>query len=277
MIGIMKQYTTHIQLENSERRKLLEEINLQAGRYLSVCCAGMAFYDGNNYPIYNLHSLDASDSKKNVLITAGMHGSEPGSVYAIMDIIETVFSKYGDVFNFTIFPCVNPAGFLRDTRENPEGIDINKSFDSDYRSQEAEILSSYLSSKKFDIAINLHEDNPIDNKPEEKNPADAYMYLVSDRMKKTLGYEVLRSISDYGYPVTNMKTVYDEICDQGLIWSSRGKNSSDIHTGTLELFLEKITDMIFTLETPTDWNVKTRIKCLTEMSDLILEKAMRYH
>ena len=57
-----------------------------------------------------------------------------------------------------ICPCVNPAGFERGTRENENGVDLNR----DYReplSAEVQAHVSWLKQQpRFDFAVCLHED-----------------------------------------------------------------------------------------------------------------------
>ncbi len=61
-------------------------------------------------------------------------------------------------FAFTIFPCNNPTGWERDTRENADGIDLNRTFNVRKPPAEAAIISSALQGNCFDLIFEMHED-----------------------------------------------------------------------------------------------------------------------
>ncbi|MAE20513.1 hypothetical protein CMK12_17635 [Candidatus Poribacteria bacterium] len=54
-------------------------------------------------------------------------------------------------------PCLNPFGFIRNYRENAEGIDINRTFEDLY-TVEAKIVRSFLVEWQYDLFIEFHED-----------------------------------------------------------------------------------------------------------------------
>src|SRR4051812_9145318 len=62
-------------------------------------------------------------SRPRVYISAGIHGDEPAPPLTLLRLIERgVFDTRAVWF---ICPLLNPVGFLRQTRENAEGIDLN--------------------------------------------------------------------------------------------------------------------------------------------------------
>jgi hypothetical protein len=91
-----------------------------------------------------------------IYLSAGIHGDEPAPPLALLEMIE------GDFFdsraNWFICPLLNPTGFLRGSRENAEGIDLNR----DYRHLTTEETRSHIKwlqrQPNFDRAICLHED-----------------------------------------------------------------------------------------------------------------------
>ena len=65
-----------------------------------------------------------------VLLTGGVHGDEPAGVEAVLRFFEEDAEPWLAQVEFTALPCVNPVGYVRGTRGNGAGADINRSFES---------------------------------------------------------------------------------------------------------------------------------------------------
>ncbi|HYZ16994.1 MAG TPA: succinylglutamate desuccinylase/aspartoacylase family protein, partial [Candidatus Acidoferrum sp.] len=61
-----------------------------------------------------------------VHIIAGVHGDEPAAPWALLSIVQD--GLLDPRFAYRIWPCLNPSGYERGTRENAEGDDINRGF-----------------------------------------------------------------------------------------------------------------------------------------------------
>ena len=102
---------------------------------------------------------EAVEASASVMLSAGVHGDEPAPPLAIARMAsEGLFRNDVD---WTIFPALNPAGLEHGTRENADGIDLNR----DYRSKltyEVRIHTQYienlLEGTPLDLALCLHED-----------------------------------------------------------------------------------------------------------------------
>lgn len=91
-----------------------------------------------------------------IYLSAGIHGDEPAPPLALLDLLEAgVFDARA---NWFICPLLNPAGFLRGTRENADAIDLNR----DYRHVLSAEIRSHLAwlqrQPNFDLTLCLHED-----------------------------------------------------------------------------------------------------------------------
>jgi protein MpaA len=91
-----------------------------------------------------------------VYLSAGIHGDEPAPPLTLLALIERgIFDQRAGWF---ICPLLNPAGFLRRTRENAEGIDLNRDFKA-LRALEIQAHVRWLQRQpNFDVALCLHED-----------------------------------------------------------------------------------------------------------------------
>jgi protein MpaA len=91
-----------------------------------------------------------------VYLSAGIHGDEPAGPLALLDLMERgVFDERAVWF---ICPLLNPVGFTKRTRENADGIDLNRDYKA-LRSLEIQAHARWLQAQpNFDAALCLHED-----------------------------------------------------------------------------------------------------------------------
>lgn len=115
----------------------------------------------------------AKAQPKRIYISAGIHGDEPAAPLAALKLLEqNLWPADAEIF---LLPCLNPVGYTRNTRENEDGLDLNR----DYRHPQAASTRAHIAwlkrQSKFDLYLCLHEDweangfylyeqNP-DNKP----------------------------------------------------------------------------------------------------------------
>jgi protein MpaA len=80
-------------------------------------------------PIQAIETGD-SDSPVKVVVVGCIHGDEPAGI-AVADVLETLPAAPG--VDLWIVPDMNPDGVALGTRENAEGIDLNRNFPWDWR------------------------------------------------------------------------------------------------------------------------------------------------
>ncbi len=92
-----------------------------------------------------------------VLLSAGVHGDEPAGPLALLRLAER--RELAESYAYRIWPCTNPTGFDAGTRENADGIDINRTFARGGSSPEAKAIVMANRDYKFTLSIDLHEDD----------------------------------------------------------------------------------------------------------------------
>ena len=84
------------------------------------------------------------------MISAGIHGDEPGGIETILKFFENKFySKYKDSWELTFLPCINPYGYDFGTRENHQRKDLNRLFKIE--EPPLEVLFIYFGGGPFSI------------------------------------------------------------------------------------------------------------------------------
>ena len=95
-----------------------------------------------------------------VSLSAGVHGDEPAASWALLGIARD--GLLNPRFAYRIWPMLNPSGYLAQTRENAEGVDINRSFTRGGTSPEARAVITANRDRRFALALDLHEDFEAD-------------------------------------------------------------------------------------------------------------------
>lgn len=102
------------------------------------------------------HLSTTSPAPMRLYISAGIHGDEPASSYAAKELL-----KHADWFadcEVFLFPLLNPAGMALNTRENADGVDLNR----DYNGSTSEEVSHHRMALEqlphCHLYLHLHED-----------------------------------------------------------------------------------------------------------------------
>lgn len=94
-----------------------------------------------------------------VMISAGMHGDEPAGPLALLELIRGGLLELP--FSWLVCPVLNPTGFKLASRENAEGLDMNRDYFYQ-RSVEVKGHAAWVedecSVEGIDMFISLHED-----------------------------------------------------------------------------------------------------------------------
>ena len=184
-----------------------------------------------------------------VLISAGIHGDEPGSVESLLSFLENSnYSPYINHWEITLLPCINPHGYEFGTRENHQGKDLNRLFKEDDPPTEVSFAQSILSTP-FELTIELHEDN---------ESTGYYLYQKGiDAKDDELGYEILDTIKSI-MPINLNDEIDGSSADRGVIGKSIDISTMDWWPMAL-YGLSKGVERCLTLETASHFDMTTRV------------------
>ena len=134
------------------------------------------FVAGHSVENKILYKIEIGEGKTKVFMWSQMHGNESTTTKALFDFInffnsdETLAKEFREFFTFCILPMVNPDGAEKYTRENANGIDLNR--DSQELSQpESKVLRKVFDDFKPDYCYNLHDQRTIFGAGNSGNPA----------------------------------------------------------------------------------------------------------
>ena len=112
-----------------------------------------------------LYSIGDDEDKPIILVVGGVHGDEKSSVLGVVYSMNTIAEKNNTTFsrllqNYSLYfvPCLNISGFNNTTRENNNGVDLNRDF-GDFTQEETKVLHQLITSNKSRIKIILDSHN----------------------------------------------------------------------------------------------------------------------
>ncbi len=197
----------------------------------------------NDYPIHLFQLESFTHNPKKILITGGVHGDEPAGVEAVLQFLARDNTELLKRFSFIVIPCVNPYGYVHETRENSDGIDINRSFE-DEQVSEVDILKRAIGQTQFTLAIDFHEDYE----------ATGFYLYEGNRDGQYLGPKIVNVVKNIG-PIDS------EEFDKEAPGIAEGvyKVSSEWGTqGLVPYLLHYHSEHVIITETPTVWPLEQR-------------------
>lgn len=121
---------------------------------------------GKSYLGKPIYRLRVGKGDVNVLAWSQMHGNESNATHAMLDLLTTLDQHpelKEDLFSIITLEFIfmlNPDGSEKWTRLNAADIDLNRDFHNE-ASTEIKFLKKIVSEKKYDYALNLHEQRTI--------------------------------------------------------------------------------------------------------------------
>lgn len=109
----------------------------------------------------------------NILLWSQMHGNETTTTKALLDFFNYVVHENGDLLKeitLHAIPMLNPDGSKEYTRENANGVDLNRDFQK-LSQPESKLLKELFEKVKPDFCFNLHDQRTIYNVGKSDQPA----------------------------------------------------------------------------------------------------------
>ncbi|MEP4077490.1 M14 family metallopeptidase [Haloferula sp.] len=181
-------------------------------------------------------------------LSAGMHGDEPAGPLAALELLRSGYFDQG--MAWTICPALNPTGLAANTRENAEGIDLNRDYlrrDSKEVLAHAEWLESRDCPQRF---FSLHED---------WESTGFYFYEINlgeDHPERAA--TILDAVSPWLPPEPEALIDDHETRAPGWIFHRADADLPDLWPEAIFL-AKRGCPLSFTLETPSSAKLETRI------------------
>jgi protein MpaA len=216
------------------------------------------FLAGEQRGLYALHRMTGS-ARARIYISAGIHGDEPAGPATVLELLrQDRWPADADVW---LFPCLNPAGFRLNQRENALGFDLNR----DYRRQHARETKAHVELldrlPQFDLMICLHEDWEAHG---------FYLYELNPDGRPSPAEEMIRCVAEH-CPVDLSELIDGRPAGSGIIRPELDPGDREEWPEAFYLILSK-TRWSYTLEAPSDFDLGVRVAALGAAVNCLLAK-----
>jgi hypothetical protein len=201
----------------------------------------------------------ATNPRKHLYISSGMHGDEPAGPLAVLRLLEE--NDWPDDVSLFLIPCFNPGGFDRNTRENEDGIDMNR----DYRSRKTALARAHVAwleqRPRFDLSLCLHED---------WEAGGFYLYELNPDLQPSFAEAIVSRVKSV-CPIDDATTIDGREAANGIICANRYLIERPDWPEAFYLIHHK-TRLSYTLEGPSDFPLLTRVNALAVGVRAVLEQ-----
>lgn len=209
----------------------------------------------DSYPIFCVSLEVGQGVKKNILITGGIHGDEPAGPASVLRFLERDNTHLLQRFKFLILPCINPYGYVHNTRENKRGVDLNRSFE-ETGIAELDIVKKVIEGQRFDFCIDFHEDWE----------AKGVYFYEAQHNERWIGPKITHQIEKIGPIDLEMGEsdlpITDGVFQVDPAWGDAGLAPYLFHFSA---------DHVMVCETPTSWQLDRRTAAHLMALDTALE------
>ena len=234
--------------------EILDAITAEAKR---VGWGRETFLDKDSRQLFAL-TLRPRHARKKVYVSAGIHGDEPAGLMAVLQLLQA--HEWPDDTAIWLCPCLNPTGFPRNTRENDQGIDLNR----DYRSRGSAEIKAHTEwldrQPSFDLGVHLHEDW------ESKG---FYLYELNPNEVSAKSRDVIDAVERV-CPVDHSAEIEDWPADHGVIHPTVKPHERKEWPEAFFMVQSK-TMISYTLEAPSDFPLAMRVAALRTAVNTLLQ------
>jgi protein MpaA len=194
---------------------------------------------------------DTAHPAARIYLSTGIHGDEPAGPLAMLQLLrENRWPANAELF---AVPCLNPAGFLTNRRENPQGLDLNR----DYLHPQSSEIRAHLTwldrLPPLDLCLCLHED---------WESHGFYVYELNPDNRPSHAAAMVQAVTRV-CPIDLSDVIEGRPAHGGIIRPTLDPTTRPQWPEAFWLITHK-TRLSYTLEAPSDFPLETRVNALVE-------------
>jgi len=216
------------------------------------------YYSNRDRALSVLHRVPET-VRTRVYISAGIHGDEPAGPTLMLELLKQ--DEWPDDAEIWLFPCLNPTGFRLNTRENAEGIDLNRDYLHKRAAETRAHVDLLEQLPRFDLILCLHED---------WEALGFYLYELNPAQRDTPAEALVQQVSQH-CPIDRSEMIDGRPASSGIIRPDIDPETRSEWPEPFYLILNK-TSWSFTLEAPSDFDLVVRVNALAAAVNCLLAK-----
>jgi hypothetical protein len=184
-----------------------------------------------------------------IYISTGIHGDEPAGPLAALRLLHD--NRWPDNAELWLCPCLNPTGFTRNTRENAEGIDLNRGYRNPVTPEILAHIAWLQRQPAFDLYLLLHED---------WETRGFYLYEQNPDGRPSLAEKMIEGIEKV-CPIEQSEMIEGREAKGGIIRPNLDPRACPQWAEAFYLIMRK-SRLGYTLEAPSDFPLSVRVNAL---------------
>ncbi len=211
------------------------------------------FYKIGDLELFALHRaplvLRTPHAALRIYLSAGIHGDEPAGPLAALRLLQE--NRWPAAAELWLLPCLNPTGFVLNSRENDGRKDLNR----DYRHAETGEIAAHIRwlerQPEFTVTFCLHED---------WESHGFYLYELNPDQRPSLAEKMIQAVTPI-CPIDLSPVIEGREAKGGIIHPSLDPTTRPLWPEAFWLLQNK-TRQSCTLEAPSDFPLATRVNAL---------------
>lgn len=182
-------------------------------------------------------------------ISSGIHGDEPAGPLAVRQMLQE--DRWPPGASLWMCPCLNPTGFIANSRANSRGYDLNRQ----YLEPKAEEIAAHsqwlLRQPRFDLSLCLHED---------WESHGFYLYELNPKNRPSPARRMIQAVESV-CPIDRSPMIEGRPAEGGIVRPVAETHARKDWPEAFFLISHK-TDLSYTLEAPSDFPLSPRVAAL---------------
>lgn len=195
-----------------------------------------------------------------IYMSSGIHGDEPAGPLAMRQLLHE--DKWPRGVDFWLCPCLNPAGFELNRRENANGLDLNRQYRQPTAPETIAHMAWLERQPPFDLSLCLHED---------WESHGFYVYELNPDDRPSLAKGIVESVAKV-CPIDRSDLIEGRQAQEGIIRPGIDPRSRPDWPEAFFLITRK-TRLSYTLESPSDFPLAARVAALVAAVQAAVERS----
>ncbi len=194
-----------------------------------------------------------------IYLSAGIHGDEPAGPRALLEWAKVRIKDFTSI-PLLIYPCLNPWGYLNNSRFDLSGKDLNRVWGCPSHPLVKKVTHS-IDGTNFGLSLNLHEDYDANG---------IYLYEPCRGGKNDSSAELILQAGEKIIPRDTRLMIDGRKARDGIIRPRAVKDSETEMPEALYLFNQS-GGRNFTIETPSEFDFQARVSAQVRMIDAAIK------
>jgi len=207
------------------------------------------FYETPEFKFPALSRRGTGAGRK-VYLSAGIHGDEPAGPMAALRLLQE--NEWPVDLDLWFCPCLNPIGFLSNSRFNAGGIDLNRGYLNPVADEVLAHIAWLEQQPAFDLCLLMHED---------WESHGFYLYEQNPDGRPSFAEQMIGAVETV-CPIDRSDLIDGRPASGGILRPNVDPRTRPDWPEALYLVSHKARQT-YTLEAPSDFPIATRVNALT--------------